>query len=238
MEAVVGERLGAKDERVSRGEARALAKESFDALSIVLLINKDFTERPPLLPEDADFIRAAGVPMTHEEVRAVITAKLRLTPESIVWDLGAGTGSVSVAAAQLCRELHAVEINGEAAALIRANAEKFRLHNIKVYEGSALSVIDALPAPDAVFVGGSGPELPMIFERVAAHGAGIRLVVSAVSLKTIALCTQELTGEKFTGFDAAQVAVSRIKTVGKTQIWQAQNPVVIFSAVTGAAKGE
>ena len=216
VEAVVGERLGAKDERVSRGAARALAKESFDALSIVLLINKDFTERPPLLPEDADFIRAAGVPMTHEEVRAVITAKLRLTPESVVWDLGAGTGSVSVAAAQLCRELHAVEINGEA----------------------AVSVIDALPAPDAVFVGGSGPELPMIFERIAARGAGIRLVVSAVSLKTIALCTQELAGEKFTGFDAAQVAVSRIKTVGKTQIWQAQNPVVIFSAVTGAAKGE
>ena len=216
VEAVVGERLGAKDERVSRGEARALAKESFDALSIVLLINKDFTERPPLLPEDADFIRAAGVPMTHEEVRAVITAKLRLTPESVVWDLGAGTGSVSVAAAQLCRELHAVEINGEAAALIRANAEKFRLHNIKVY----------------------GPELPMIFEQIAARGAGIRLVVSAVSLKTIVLCTQELAGENFTGFDAAQVAVSRIKTVGKTQIWQAQNPVVIFSAVTGAAKGE
>ena len=238
VEAVVGERLGAKDERVSRGAARALAKESFDTLSIVLLINKDFTERPPLLPEDADFIRAAGVPMTHEEVRAVITAKLRLTPESVVWDLGAGTGSVSVAAAQLCRELHAVEINGEAAALIRANAERFRLHNIKVYEGSALSVIDALPDPDAVFVGGSGPELPMIFEQIAARGAGIRLVVSAVSLKTIALCTQELAGEKFTGFDAAQVAVSRIKTVGKTQIWQAQNPVVIFSAVTGAAKGE
>ena len=203
----------------------------------MLLINENFTERPPLLPEDADFIRG-GAPMTREEVRAVITAKLRLTPDSVVWDLGAGTGSVSVAAARLCRELHAAEIDAEAAALVRANAEKFRLHNVTVHEGSALAVMEHLPDPDVVFIGGSGPELPAILERTAARGAGIRVVVSAVSLKTIVLCTEVLAGDKFENFDAAQVAVSRMKTVGKTQIWQAQNPVVIFSATTRAAKGE
>ncbi|MPN33556.1 Cobalamin biosynthesis bifunctional protein CbiET [bioreactor metagenome] len=203
----------------------------------MLLINENFTERPPLLPEDADFIRG-GAPMTREEVRAVITAKLRLTPDSVVWDLGAGTGSVSVAAARLCRELHAAEIDAEAAALVRANAEKFRLHNVTVHEGSALAVMEHLPDPDVIFIGGSGPELPAILERTAARGAGIRVVVSAVSLKTIALCTEVLAGDKFENFDAAQVAVSRMKTVGKTQIWQAQNPVVIFSATTRAAKGE
>ena len=237
VEAVVGERLGAADERVSRGAAREFVNESFDALSIVLLINENFTERPPLLPEDADFIRG-GAPMTREEVRAVITAKLRLTPDSVVWDLGAGTGSVSVAAARLCRELHAAEIDAEAAALVRANAEKFRLHNVTVHEGSALAVMEHLPDPDVIFIGGSGPELPAILERTAARGAGIRVVVSAVSLKTIVLCTEVLAGDKFENFDAAQVAVSRMKTVGKTQIWQAQNPVVIFSATTRAAKGE
>ena len=184
-----------------------------------------------------DFIRG-GAPMTREEVRAVITAKLRLTPDSVVWDLGAGTGSVSVAAARLCRELHAAEIDAEAAALVRANAEKFRLHNVTVHEGSALAVMEHLPDPDVIFIGGSGPELPAILERTAARGAGIRVVVSAVSLKTIALCTEVLAGDKFENFDAAQVAVSRMKTVGKTQIWQAQNPVVIFSATTRAAKGE
>ena len=222
---------------MSRGAAREFVNESFDALSIVLLINENFTERPPLLPEDADFIRG-GAPMTREEVRAVITAKLRLTPDSVVWDLGAGTGSVSVAAARLCRELHAAEIDAEAAALVRANAEKFRLHNVTVHEGSALAVMEHLPDPDVIFIGGSGPELPAILERTAARGAGIRVVVSAVSLKTIVLCTEVLAGDKFENFDAAQVAVSRMKTVGKTQIWQAQNPVVIFSATTRAAKGE
>lgn len=121
---------------------------------------------------------------------------------------------------------------------MRANAEKFRLHNVTVHEGSALAVMEHLPDPDVVFIGGSGPELPAILERTAARGAGIRVVVSAVSLKTIALCTEVLAGDKFENFDAAQVAVSRMKTVGKTQIWQAQNPVVIFSATTRAAKGE
>ena len=237
VDTIVGERLGARDERVRRGAAREFARGSFDALSIVLLINENYTKRAPLLPADADFVRGGGVPMTHEEVRAVITAKLRLTPDSVVWDIGAGTGSVSVAAAQLCRELYAVEVNCEAAALVRANAEKFRLHNVTVREGSALAVMDGLPDPDVVFIGGSGPELSAILERIASRGAGIRVVVSAVSLKTAALCTQELAGEKFADFDAAQVAVSRIKTVGQTQIWQAQNPVVIFSAVTRAAKG-
>lgn len=98
--------------------------------------------------------------------------------------------------------------------------------------------MEHLPDPDVIFIGGSGPELPAILERTAARGAGIRVVVSAVSLKTIALCTEVLAGDKFENFDAAQVAVSRMKTVGKTQIWQAQNPVVIFSATTRAAKGE
>lgn len=229
---VVGERLGSEEERVRRGAARELARESFDSLAIVLLINDGFSGRAPLLPEDSDFIRTEGIPMTHEEVRAVIIAKLRLTPETVLWDVGAGTGSVSIAAAQLCRRVHAVEVNAEAAELVRENAKKFRLHNVKVYESSALTKLAELPKPDAVFIGGGGPELPAILDCVSERGSGIRVVVSAVSLKTSALCTMKLSGDGFTAFDAAQIAVSRIKRVGNAQIWQARNPVTIFSALT------
>ncbi|KEJ91176.1 precorrin-6y C5,15-methyltransferase (decarboxylating) subunit CbiE [Synergistes jonesii] len=229
---VVGERLGSEEERVRRGAARELARESFDSLAIVLLINDGFSERAPLLPEDSDFIRTEGIPMTHEEVRAVIIAKLRLTPGTVLWDVGAGTGSVSIAAAQLCRRVHAVEVNAEAAELVRENAKKFRLHNVKVYESSALAKLAELPKPDAVFIGGGGPELPAILDCVSERGSGIRVVVSAVSLKTSALCTVKLSEDGFTAFDAAQIAVSRIKRVGNAQIWQARNPVTIFSALT------
>ncbi|MCR5335165.1 MAG: precorrin-6y C5,15-methyltransferase (decarboxylating) subunit CbiE, partial [Synergistes sp.] len=177
VEAVTGERLGASGERVRRARAEELAKESFDPLSIVLLINEEHTARPALLPQDEDFIRTEGVPMTHEEVRAAIIAKLRLTRDDVLWDIGAGTGSVSIAAAQICAAVHAVEVNAAAADLVRRNAEKFRLHNIKVYEMSAMDALYRLPAPDAVFIGGSGKELPAILERVASAGAGIRVAV-------------------------------------------------------------
>ena len=238
VEAVTGERLGASGERVRRARAEELAKESFDPLSIVLLINEEHTARPALLPQDEDFIRTEGVPMTHEEVRAAIIAKLRLTRDDVLWDIGAGTGSVSIAAAQICAAVHAVEVNAAAADLVRRNAEKFRLHNIKVYEMSAMDALDRLPAPDAVFIGGSGKELPAILERVASAGAGIRVAVSSVSIKTASICSSVLCGDGFTAFDAAQISVSRVKKAGNAQIWQARNPVTLFSALTGAEKEE
>ena len=232
VEAVAGERLGATDEHITRGAAHILANKKFDALSIVLLINENFTERVRPLPADTDFKRGDKIPMTHEEVRAVIIAKMHLTQYSTVWDIGAGTGSISIAAAQLCDKVYSVEINAEAAALVRVNAEKFRLHNIKVCEGAALDVIDSLPDPDVIFIGGSGHELPELLKKISSRGAGIRVVASAVALKTISTCIRELTEDGFTDFDAVQVSVSRVKTVGRTQIWQAQNPVAIFTAVT------
>ncbi|MBQ9881430.1 MAG: bifunctional cobalt-precorrin-7 (C(5))-methyltransferase/cobalt-precorrin-6B (C(15))-methyltransferase, partial [Synergistes sp.] len=134
--------------------------------------------------------------------------------------------------------VHAVEVNAAAAALVRRNAEKFRLHNIKVYEMSAMDALGRLPAPDAVFIGGSGKELPAILERVASAGAGIRVVVSSVSIKTASICSSVLCGDGFSAFDAAQISVSRVKKAGNAQIWQARNPVTLFSALTGAEKEE
>lgn len=238
VEAVTGERLGSADERVRRASADELAKESFDPLSIVLLINENYSARPALLPQDEDFIRSEGVPMTHEEVRAAIIARLRLKHDDILWDIGAGTGSVSIAAAQICAAVHAVEVNAAAAELVRRNAEKFRLHNIKVYEASAMDALDSLPVPDAVFIGGSGKELPEIIDKIAALGPGIRVVASSVSIKTASVCSSALCGEGFTAFDAAQIAVSRVKNAGNAMIWQARNPVTLFSALTCAKKGE
>lgn len=230
--AIVGERLGAEEERISRGMASDFINDSFDELSIVLLINEGYTEQPHLLPEDAEFLRADNIPMTHEEVRAVIMAKLSLRREDVLWDIGAGSGSISVTAAPLCREVHAVEQNSSAAELVRSNCIKFRRHNIKVYDGSAVDVIDSLPVPDVVFIGGSGDEFIEILKKISSVEREIHLVVSAVSLKTIADCSKELSKEGFKNFNAVQLAVSKVKTVGRTRIWQAQNPVAIFSADT------
>lgn len=227
----VGERFGSDAECVSRGTAEFLSGCKFDPLSIVLIINGDPSEKPRLIPCDADFIRGA-TPMTHEEVRSVILGKLMLSQNETLWDLGAGTGSVTAAAARLCARVYAVDSSAEAAELVRSNVKKFHLHNVTVIHGAALAAADDLPLPDAVFIGGSGSELPSLLKKISELGPGIRVAVSAVSLKTIAVCTETLDGPGFEDFDAAQVSVSRLKTVGKTKIWSAQNPVCIFTART------
>lgn len=234
--AAVGERLGSPEEKFTKGPASELKSRSFDPLSIVLVINERPVEPKPLLPRDELFIRTE-VPMTREEVRGAILGKLRLTKDSVLWDIGAGTGSVTVAAAQLCRRVCAVEIKPEAAALVRENVKNFGLHNVRVYEGSALSLLPELPLPDVVFIGGSGAELSELLEKTAALGPGIRVVVSAVALKTQECCIRVLSCDKFEDFDGSQLSVAHIKTAGKTKIWQALNPVTIFTAVTRCLGG-
>ncbi len=234
---IVGERLSYKDKKITRGEPAELASMDFDALSIVLAVNPTPAPEPKLLPRDEDFIRTK-TPMTRVEVRAVILAKLGLSEDSVLWDIGAGTGSVSVAAAMICRggEVHAVDTNAEASALEAENVNKFRLFNVTLHRGSALETIDRLPRPTHVFVGGSGSELPVLLARLS-ELKGVRIVVSAVTLKTFRTASEILSSDKFEDFDAVQINVSKMKKLGESEVMSAQNPVAIFSAVTRGTLG-
>lgn len=234
----VGERLSYADKKITRGRPSELAQKDFDGLSIVLAVNPDPSPEPKLLPRDDDFIRTK-VPMTREEVRAVVLAKLGLSEDSVLWDIGAGTGSISVAAAMICREgeVHAVEINEDAHELEAENVKKFRLFNVSLHKGSALETISKLPRPTHVFVGGSGGELPKLLARVAEF-EGVRVVVSAVTLQTFRTASVILGGKTFAGFDAVQINVSKLKKLGESDVMAAQNPVAIFSATTRGALRE
>lgn len=172
--------------------------------------------------------------MTRECVRAAIVDALALEPSSVLWDLGAGTGSVTVAAAMQCRAgaVIAVERNKEAAGLVRDNLRKFHLHNVTVVEGDALEAIKSLPKPTHIFIGGGGNKLPEIANFAAGLGGGVRVTVAAVTLKTYSLASEILSGNSFDGFEAEQIAVSRTKKIGGSVIMAAQNPVTVFSAVT------
>ena len=233
----VGERLSYGDQRLSRGSPAELAAREYDDLSLILIENPTPWEKPPARPRDDDFLRAAA-PMTRETVRSAILDELRLRRDSTLWDLGAGTGSVTVAAALFCTDgqVCAVEKNPEAAALIARNVKKFHRHNVALYEGDNAAVLPSLPRPTHVFVGGSGSELPELLRAVAALGEGIRVVVSAVAFKTYATAAELLAGTGFRDFDAVQVAVGRAKKIGGTFIMAAQNPVTVFSAFTASQK--
>ncbi|MDR1874330.1 MAG: precorrin-6y C5,15-methyltransferase (decarboxylating) subunit CbiE [Synergistaceae bacterium] len=240
VEVAVGERLSYPDERVTRGRPSQLAEGTFDPLSVVRVSNPEpllFSQRRP---EDSEFLRSESrIPMTGEEVRTMALDRLRLSPDSVVWDIGAGTGSVSVACARLCPfgEVHAAERLSEAVSLLRANKAKFRSYNLFIHEGGAAESLGNLPRPTHVFVGGSGGELRQILEHVGNLSEDIRVVVSGVTLNTIAVASQVLSGPGFYGMDALQVSISRSKPVRDSLIMAARNPVTLLSAWAGRQDG-
>ena len=203
--AYVCENLGARNERVTRGELAEIAAGSFDPLNVMILIRKPETpDRPPELagrrlfgnPDEA-FLQARpkqGL-LTPAEVRSLALAQLDIGPSSIVWDIGAGSGSVSVEAAQLAKEgtVYAIEMDPEDHGLIRQNAERFNTTNLEPVLGKAPEALSGLPDPDCVFIAGGGKEISRITS--AAMGRlrpGGRLVVNVIAVDNLAELHQAL----------------------------------------------
>ena len=235
VDVAVGEQLSYPEESIICGTPQELVQWRFSGLCAARIRN----DRP--LPavlsfglRDDAFVRG-DVPMTKAEVRAVALSKLDLDEEAVVWDIGAGTGSVAVECARLCRYgiVHAVERQADALELIRQNREQFGLHNLLIHSGEAPAALAALPHPTHVFVGGSGGELPAILAHIAARGPGIRVVVAAVTLETIAVAAGILDAPPYTNMEIAQISISRGRKAGPYHLMTAQNPVTLIDAWTG-----
>jgi precorrin-6Y C5,15-methyltransferase (decarboxylating) len=196
--AYVCENLGARNERVTRGTLAEIATQRFDLLNVMILVRAaDVPDRPrdPAVRSlfgnpDETFIQSKpkhGL-LTPAEVRAVAMAQMALGPRSIVWDVGAGSGSVSVEAAQLAPagQVYAIEQDAEDAELIRQNAERFGAASVTPVIGRAPEVWADLPDPDAVFMEGSGREIvrlaELAFARLKPRG---RLVCSIASIDAL-----------------------------------------------------
>ena len=188
---------------------------------------------------DAVFLRDK-VPMTKEEIRAVSIAKLRLTRNARVFDIGSGTGSVAVEIARLSPEIRvwAVERKPEAAALIRKNAEKFHLRNIEVKEASAPDCFSERPfLPTHVFIGGSSGymrEIPgklreMRDQNDGMQFQGIRVVATAVTFETMQELLQIAVEPDVRDYSIVNIAVTRTREAGRYHMMQAENPVWICS---------
>ena len=179
---------------------------------------------------DSEFIRDK-VPMTKEEVREVSICKLRLTDKSLVYDIGSGTGSIAMEMAGLSPDLkvYAIERKPEAVALIKKNKEKFKLDNIEVIEAEAPEGLDELPKPTHVFIGGSGGNLNEILNTLYSMNDSMRIVITAVSLETIARIKDILSAYPIANEDIVELQVNRSKVIGKYHMMQAENPVWICS---------
>lgn len=225
----VGETLSYPEERVSRATAAEFAGRTYAPLSVLL------AEAAPILPRrspgipDGAFLRG-NVPITKQEVRSAALGKLAVGPEDVCWDIGAGTGGVSVELALQSKAVWAVERNPEALELLRANRERFRAWNLRPVEGAAPEALDALPKPDAVFVGGSGGELPRILQAVHDANPNARICVSAIALETLHTALETLTALDWET-EVTQIAVTRGKPAGPLHLLTAQNPVFLITGV-------
>lgn len=235
----VGQRLSYPGEQITVGPARDLSKGTYDSLSAVLIENSR-AERVVTggLPDEA-FYRSAGekgvIPMTKSEVRAVCLSKLRLTEDSVCWDVGAGTGSVAVEMARLARRGHvyAVERDESALAVLRENIRRFSLGNITAAAGGAPEACRELPAPTHVFVGGSGGHLAEILALALARNPRVRVVATAVTLESVSELTKHMKESCFTETEAVCLNVSRAREAGAYHLLSAQNPVYVFTLQAG-----
>ena len=181
--------------------------------------------------DDNEFIRG-DVPMTKQEIRVLTLAKAHLTANSIIADIGAGTGSITVEAALIAQrgKVFAVERKLEAVELIKRNVEKFCVGNVEIIRAQAPDGLDALPELDAAIVGGTGGQLDEILSALDTKlKVGGRIVVNAVTIQTVANTLDWFRVHDWT-VDANQVQITRIRRVGKLDINQALNPVWIIAA--------
>jgi len=222
-----GENLGASQETITVGPARELAERAFSSLTCALIENPGGGDRPLFgLPEEA-FFRAEGVPMTKSEVRAVALSKLALDPDAVCWDIGAGSGSVTVEMALAAREVWAVERKEQALAVLKENCRRFHLDNVTVVPGTAPEACLALPAPTHVFLGGSGGEFREIIDLAVAKNPRVRIVAAAVTLETMGEAARAMA--EFAEAEAVCLNVAKARSLGGYQLMTGQNPVYLYT---------
>ncbi len=234
----VGCRLSYEDERILSGGPEELLQEETGDLTAVLIENPRAETVVTHGIADEEFLRGE-VPMTKSEVRSISISKLRLGRDSIVYDVGAGTGSVSVEAAlQAWRgKVYAIEKKSEAAELIRQNSRRFGTANLEVVEGTAPQVLDELPTPTHAFIGGSSGNLKEILKVLLAKNPRVRVVLNAITLETVAEALQCLRELPVRQEDIAVVNVGKARKAGELHLMMGQNPVYIIS-FTGSEESE
>ena len=241
----VGDALTYPEERWVKSYAQELAKEASNFSNAVLLIcpggetvgdgQVDHGQYAGFGRDDHEFIRG-NVPMTKSEIRVQVLAKGKITPNSRVLDVGAGTGSLSIEAALLAQRgcVYAVEKDVEAQELILQNCQKFRVNNLQLVRGTAPEVLERIPIMDVCLIGGSQGRLEEIL-RVAPLRPGGRVVITAVTLETLAAGLQALKTLEYEEVDVVSIQAVRWKGIKNFHMAQAQNPVFILSGQKKAA---
>jgi precorrin-6Y C5,15-methyltransferase (decarboxylating) len=230
------ENLGTAEEAITHTDLKGLLDIPAAPLNVLILI-KEYESGgdgggPCLGIPDDDFATVKKL-ITKEEVRAVSLAKLRLRQDMTLWDIGAGSGSVSIEADHLMPNgrVFAVERNPQCLAFLKENLQKFNSRNITLIEEEAPACLDDLPDPDRVFIGGSGGHLWKILaaadDRLSTGG---RVVLNAVTLDTLTSATEFFENANYE-LEVTTVNISRTRPLTDYKMFEAFNPVFVLAAV-------
>lgn len=191
------------------------------------------------MPETAENAESQGcesshgahVPMTKRYVRAAALSALALQPGDVVYDIGGGTGSVSVEAALLNRSGYVFSIEDKEAAidLMGQNRERFHAYNMEIVPGTAPAALAGLPPADAAFVGGSRGNIAEIIDALLLKNEGMRIVIAAVTAETNAAAVQALT-ERSIPYEAVSLSAAASQQMGAYHLMKAENPVTLYIA--------
>lgn len=217
-----------KVKNISPKECTALTKEGLYAAFIQ---NKRAMERRVGCHLKDEEFQRDRVPMTKEEVRHVAIDKMGLSKDSVVYDIGSGTGSIAIEAAGLHGRIavYAIEKKSLAVELIEKNCKLHHARNVRIVEGKAPEALANLPAPTHVFIGGSGGDLEEILSVLYQKNPKVRVVISAISIETIAKLAKLEEKFKFSEFEMIQIQVSRAKKTGDYHLMQGENPVYLVT---------
>ena len=225
----VGENLGSDEESIQETKVSQLGGREYSSLTVLIIENPDFDSRIRTGIDDEEFIRGK-VPMTKSEVRAVCLSKLSLSPDDIAYDIGCGTGSVTIEMAFSAYDgkIYAFDKNEEAISLLEQNCQKFHLDNVEAICGLAPECLEGLPVPDVAFIGGSSGNMEEIVKYLYGLNSHMRFVITAISLENAMAALDSLKSIGIDG-DIVQVAVSKGKKIADLHMLMAQNPIFIIS---------
>lgn len=227
----IGRQLGSREEEIDKGAPADFTDYEKEGLLVLVLVNEK--ARKAIVTHgmsDEVFVRGK-VPMTKEEVRCISLSKLKLTKDAVIYDIGAGTGSISVECARMAvtGNVYAIEKKPEALKLLEENKYKTMTANLHIVSGEAPQAMEQLPIPTHAFIGGSSGRLEEILESLWRKNQRVRVVVNAISLDTLTEITQIIKKYQFSEKEVIQILVSKAKEVGDYQMMMGQNPVYIVT---------
>ena len=227
----LGRQFGSEEEEIEEGNPADFIEYEKEGLCVLVLVNEKAEETVITHGiSDEEFLRDK-VPMTKEEVRSISISKLGLKRDSIVWDIGAGSGSISVECAKMAIDgsVYAIERKPEACKLIEENKYRMAASNLHIIAGEAPEVLAALPTPTHAFIGGSSGKLEEILNVLWEKNPKIRVVLNAISLETLAEVTNLLKKYEFAKKEVVQVTIAKAKEIGNYQMMMGQNPVYVVT---------